>query len=436
MDYSEWLLMGIYATPFVLIWVWYMRRVGRREKLAVKTLEESTKAGLTEPASLHPVIDPNRCIGSGSCVNACPEGNVLGMIGGKAVLVDPTRCIGHGACRLSCPRDAITLVFGTEKRGVDIPHVSPDFQTNVPGIYIAGELGGMGLVRNAVNQGGQAMASIAKLPGLGKKERLDVVIVGAGPAGLAAAMGAIEKGIRYEMLEQDSFGGTVANFPRGKMVMTQPVKMPIVGKMRFTEVSKEELMGYWNKLVADHNVHMRTGVRVDDIVKDGDGFIVKTTDGEFKTRAVLLAIGRRGTPRKLGVPGEQLSKVVYKLVDPEQYRGMHVLVVGGGDSALEAATSIAAEEGTTVTLSYRSDAFGRAKGKNRKKVDDAVAAGRLQLLMSSNVKAIYPDKVELEQNGKTITLDNDGVIVSAGGILPTGFLKNIGIVVETKHGTE
>lgn len=436
MDSGEWWLWSIYAAPFLLIWGWHLRAVSKRERQAANTLADVVKAGLTEPASLHPVIDPNRCIGSGSCVTACPEGNVLGMIRGKAHLIDPTRCIGHGACKVSCHRDAITLVFGTAKRGVDIPNVNPDFQTNVPGLYIAGELGGMGLIRNAVNQGSQAMDSIASLDGLGRPERLDVIIIGAGPAGLAAALGAIEKGLSYKVLEQDTLGGTVSHFPRGKVVMTAPAKLPIVGKVRFTEVSKEELLAFWEKVIADTGLQVQTGERVEDITREGDGFEVKTAVGEsYRARAVLLAIGRRGTPRTLGVPGEEQSKVVYRLIDSEQYRDKKVLVVGGGDSALEAAASIADEPGTTVTLSYRSDAFSRAKEKNRKRIAEAEAAGRLQLLMRSNVTAIHSEQVELEQDGNTVTIDNDAVIISAGGVLPTPFLKRIGIDVETKYGT-
>lgn len=434
MDYSKWWIYSAYAIPFLVIWATYLRGVKRRERLASKTLDEAKKSGLTEPASLHPVIDPNLCIGSGCCVTACPEGGVLGMINGKAHLIEPTRCIGHGACRVACHRNAITLVFGTEKRGVDIPYVDTEFQTNVPGLFIAGELGGMGLIRNAVVQGCEAMDGISRLDGMGRSECLDVVIVGAGPAGLAAALRAKEKGLRYKVLEQDSLGGTVAHFPRGKVVMTAPVKLPLVGKVRFTEVSKEKLLAFWEKVIAQTGLTLNTGERVDDIQQLDSGFEVHTDKGSYKSRAVLLAIGRRGTPRKLDVPGEELSKVVYRLIDPEQYRGKKVLVVGGGDSALEAACSIADEPETTVTVSYRSDAFTRAKEKNRLRVKEAEEQGRLRLIMKSNVTEITPEQVELEQDGKKVSVANDAVIISAGGVLPTPFLKRIGIDVETKYG--
>lgn len=424
-----------YLSPLLAIWLAFYVRKQRRYRANQAALEAARQAGLTEPASLHPSIDPNRCLGSGACVRACPEGNVLGLIDGKAQLINPSRCIGHGACRVACHMDAITLVFGTEKRGVDIPNVSPDFETNVPGLFIAGELGGMGLIRNAVEQGRQAVESIARLSGIGRGDDLDLVIVGAGPAGIAASLAATEKKLRFATLEQDSLGGTVAHFPRGKVVMTAPARLPIIGKVKFTEVSKEALLAFWQEVEREVGLTINYNERVDDVVAEGDGFVIRTPKREYRTRTVLLAIGRRGTPRKLGVPGEELPKVVYRLIDPEQYRGLHVLVVGGGDSALEAAASIADEPGTTVTLSYRSAAFNRAKEKNRQRVDAAAAAGRLQVLLESNVTAIEPERVVLEQKGAPITLANDAVIVSAGGILPTPFLKRIGIEVETKFGT-
>ena len=430
--------MTIYAVPAIALLAWYLRARAVREQAALQAMEEAIAASMTEPPTLHPVIDLNKCIGCRSCVQACPEQHahrVLGMIKGKARLVGPSNCIGHGACKAACPVDAIDLVFGTERRGVDIPTVKPDFQTNVPGIYIAGELGGMGLIRNAVEQGRQAMESIGQLDGLGQDDRYDVVIVGAGPAGLSASLGAKNAGLRFVTVEQDSLGGTVAHFPRGKLVMTQPAELPIVGKMNFTETTKEKLLEYWQSIVQETQLGVSYEERVTGVTTTGNGFSVVTTKREYETRAVLLTIGRRGTPRQLGVPGEELSKVVYRLIDPEQYQGMKVLIVGGGDSALEAAHSIADEPGTEVTLSYRSSAFTRAKPKNREKVDARAREGRLQVLFNSNVKAISEDSVLIEQEGTPIPMDNDAVIVSAGGILPTGFLKDIGIEVETKYGT-
>jgi thioredoxin reductase/ferredoxin len=425
---------GLYLIPVLFVGIYIIIRRTRSHKNQ-KTLQAATKAGLTEPASLHPVIDPAICVGCGACVNACPEGKILGLIRGKAQLISPTHCIGHGACKRACPMDAIELVFGTEKRGVDIPLVQENFETNVPGIFIAGELGGMGLIRNACEQGRQAIESICKHVGNKHALDYDVVIIGAGPAGFAASLGAHERKMKYLTLEQDSLGGTVFKFPRGKLVMTAPVKLPVVGKVNFRETTKETLLRFWQEVEKKTGVKIKYREKMDDITTLNDGYLVKTAKGEYTTKAVLLSIGRRGTPRKLGVTGEDQPKVVYSLIDPEQYKNQHVLVVGGGDAALEAATSIAEEEGTTVSISYRSEAFSRAKEKNRNKVDQAKAAGRLNVLMSSNVKEIQKDKVILEQNGEQITLANDAVIVCAGGILPTPFLKQIGIQVDTKHGT-
>lgn len=423
----------VYAVPLALAFALYVARNRRRERVNRARLTEARAAGLTEPASLHPVIDPLRCLGSNACVRACPEGDVLGLLRGRAELINATHCIGHGACRAACPHGAITLVFGTAKRGVDIPLLSPTFETNVPGIYIAGELGGMGLIRNAVEQGRQAMDAIRRHKGA--NGMLDVVIVGAGPAGFAATLAAHEHKLRYATVEQESLGGCVFKYPRGKVVMTQPVTLPLVGKVKMRETTKEALLRFWQDIEQRTGVRIRYNERMDDIVKTDKGFVVKTVKGSYETRTVLLAIGRRGTPRKLEVQGEELPKVVYSLIDPEQYRGQHVLVVGGGDAALEAALAIAEQPGTSVALSYRGEAFDRAKPKNRERVESMTQAGRLKLMMKSKVRAITADRVQLDHDGKAVDLENEAVIVCAGGVLPTPFLKKIGIAVETKYGT-
>ena len=427
------LLWSAYAVPLAFALLFHIQARRRRELASVAVLSQSVESGMTEPPSLHPVVNPALCCGAGACVNACPE-EALGIVNGKAQLVNPTVCIGHGACAAACPVEAIKLVFGTETRGIDIPYVKPTFETNVPGIYIAGELGGMGLVRKAAEQGKQAIESVVKAS-RGSCE-LDVVIVGAGPAGLSATLGAMEKKLRFVTLEQeDSLGGTVYHYPRNKIVMTQPVVLPLAGKAKLGEISKESLLAFWQDIVDRFGMKIEFGQRVEKVTAVDNGFIVKTDRAEYSTRAVLLAIGRRGTPRKLGVPGEELPKVVYRLIDPEQYRGRHVLVVGGGDSAIEAAVAIVAEEGSSVTLSYRGEAFGRVKQKNREHLAEAEARGSLRVLLGSTINRIEAEFVYLECED-TVKLANDAVIVCAGGILPTPMLKEMGIRVETKFGTE
>ena len=414
----------------------YWKRHSDKSKEAVQIYSENQKTGITEPVTLHPKIDPNQCIMTGACVRACPEGEILGIVKGRAQIIHPSRCIGHGACQAACPTDAISLVFGTHKRGIDIPMVKETFETNVPGVFIAGELGGMGLIRNAITQGKEAVEYIAKsLNGTRGNGTIDLAIIGAGPAGIAASLQAKKEGLTFLTLEQEKdFGGTVASFPRQKLVMTQPMDIPLYGKFKNREIQKEELLELWKEITLENKIELKLQSKVESIYKEKDLFTIESSSGVYSAKKVLLTIGRRGTPRKLGVQGEKSNKVTYNLLDPEQYKNKHLLVVGGGDSAVEAALRLGEQDGTTVTLSYRKETFSRIKDKNRQKIESAHRSGWINIIFNSQVESIQSDFIMLNYDGKSEKLDNDYVFIFIGGELPNAFLSKIGIEMETKYG--
>ena len=430
--------VAIYGFIFLLIAIVlliYILKQKRESKEVGIKIAQAKEDGVNEPISLYPVVDPNRCIKSGACITACPEGDVLGIRNGKATIINATRCIGHGACLRACPMEAISLWIGTEKRGVDLPHITPSFETNIPGIFIAGELGGMGLIRNAVTQGKEAVENIEKVVNKNSKADYDLIVVGAGPAGISATLAAKKANLKVLTLEQGTLGGTVYNFPRSKVIMTHPMDLPLYGKVKLKETSKEQLLDIWKTVISKNDIIILENSKVEDISSEGDYFNIKTINGDkYSANTVLLAIGRRGTPRKLNVPGEETEKVTYKLLEPEDIKNKKILVVGGGDSAIESALLLADQN--KVTLSYRSSAFSRLKPKNNVKINEAINSGLIDVKLNSNVISIDSKTISYTENDskEITTIENDLVYIFAGGELPTLFLKKIGIKVSTKFG--
>ncbi len=433
---EQLIIYGSVSLLCAAIIFFYLRKKKVKSVKTEKKVKVAKEEGLFEPVSLYPHIDLASCIGSGACITACPEKDILGIVDGIATVINTSNCIGHGACFHACPVEAITLRIGTESRGIDLPHVSEDYETNIKGMYIAGELGGMGLIKNSVEQGSQAIENmmLAKKPS--KENVLDVVIIGAGPAGIAATLAAKKHGMSSLTLEQDSLGGTVYTFPRSKLVMTSPMDLPLYGKVKLYDTSKDELLDLWKKVIADHDLEIVEHTKVDKIVPiENDIFKIVTNSGEeHLCNNVLLSIGRRGTPRKLGIPGEDSQKVAYRMLEPENISGKKIVVVGGGDSAIESALLV--KDANEVILSYRKDQFARLKPKNKEKIKAAISDGSIDVKFNSNLESIGHQSVLINftEMKESQEFENDLVYIFAGGELPTKFLQDAGIEVAKRFG--
>jgi len=410
----------------------HLRRTRRKEAEA-RAAAERGKLHSSGPRAQHPHIDISHCIGCGACVTACPEGDVLAVLAGKAAIVNGHKCIGHGLCAEACPVGAIEIVMADPSMSADMPRLSREYETNIPNLFIVGELGGLALIKNAVNQGRDCVDTITRrlngrrAPSSGG---VDVCIVGAGPGGISASLRAIQNRLSYLTLEQDELGGTVAKYPRQKLVMTSPVEFPLLGKFKKLQISKEELVQLWGKTVTKANLKVQTGEKVNEVARGQDGvFTIRTTKGEYRARSVILALGRRGTPRKLGVTGEQLPKVMYSLIEADAYTNARILVVGGGDSAVEAAMGLAHQRGNKVTLSYRGAEFSRIKDRNAKRIKDCIGSRKVEVLFNSQAVEIKEKSVLLQVGGTLREIANDYVWVFAGGEPPNEFLKKAGIAM-------
>ncbi len=434
--FEEILVYGVVFVLCAIIIYFYLRKKKVSSLEVEKKVVVAKEEGLFEPNSLHPFIDLNTCIGSAACVADCPEKDILGIVDGKATVINTTNCIGHGACFHSCPVEAISLRIGTEKRGVDLPHVDENFETNIKGIYIAGELGGMGLIKNSVEQGQQAIESMVKSKKTSKENVIDIAIIGAGPAGISATLEAKKQGLSTITLEQDSLGGTVFTFPRAKIVMTSPMNLPLYGKVKLFDTSKDELLHLWKEVIEKHDLEIKENTKVESIIpKENGTFKLETNQGdEYICNNVLLSIGRRGSPRKLNVPGEESKKVAYRLLEPERILDKNVMVVGGGDSAIE--TALLLVDTNKVIISYRKDQFTRLKPKNKENIEKAIKNKTIEVLFSSNLVSINDNHVlmNVEGEGNAKEISNDLVYIFAGGELPTGFLQKAGVEITKRFG--
>ncbi len=434
----NYLLYALITLPILSV---YLIR-WKRKQASVKAAIEKGQLFSEGPKAQHPRIDVLKCIGCGCCGEVCPEGDVLGLVGGKSAIINGHKCIGHGICVDACPVGAIELVMASPSIGADMPRLTHEYETSIENLFIVGELGGLALIKNAVNQGRDCVDIItARRARANGKQAIpnifDICVVGAGPGGISASLRAIENKMSCITLEQDEIGGTVAKYPRQKLVMTSPVQFPLYGRFNKLEVSKESLLELWKKIMKRADLKVNAGEMVEDVKKNADQtFTVRTPKAQYHAHSVILTLGRRGTPRKLGIPGEELPKVMYSLIEAHAYIGARILVVGGGDSAIEAAMGLALQKGNVVTLSYRKPAFSRIKERNAQRIQECVDARKLAVIFNSSPAEVKEKTVLLEVDGEIREIPNDYVWVFAGGTPPNAFLEKIGIQLGPKDLTK
>jgi len=436
MDWPLAITVTSFLTGTLVVLGFWQRSVARAQDERARTrLQQSQGTG--RPIAQHPQINPYLCLGCSSCVRACPEHGALAVVHGRAQLVHPSRCVGHGYCEPVCPVGALTVGLGDTSQRSDLPILTAELETSVPNVFIAGELGGIALIRCAVEQGVQVAETIARrLRSDGERpggpDPLDVLIVGSGPAGIAAALKAKQHGLSLAVVDQNDLGGTVRKYPRNKLTMTEPLDFPLHGRMKRTEYTKEELIELWEKICEDAEIKVRAGVKFTGLDRGTNGVLsAETSTGVVRCRYLVLALGRRGTPRRLGVPGEESERVLYALTDAVGHSDEDILVVGGGDSAIEAALALAAQPGNTVTLSYRREAFFRLKDRNLQRITAQQDEGRVRVILNSQVTRIEERcaHVQVRRGDETedVEIPIDYVFVLAGGEPPYPFLKSIGI---------
>lgn len=432
------LLALVAALATAVLVGWARRSELSRMARGVAAREQALSQGSAKAQLRHPVIDLSRCLGCATCVSACPEDGVLEVVHGQAMVVHGARCVGVSACERECPVGAITVTLADADVRRDVPVLTDGLESpEVPGLFLAGEVTAQALIRTAVEHGVGVAAEVARRAqsAPARAGELDLVIVGAGPAGLACALEAKRRGLSYLLLDQASeVGGTVAKYPRRKLVLTQPVELPLHGRLRRTSYTKEELIELWHQIAREQELSFSPGEIFEGLERDEGGvFTVVTTRSRRRARQVCLALGRRGVPRRLGVPGEDLAKVSYGLLDAQGYTDRRLLVVGGGDSAVETALALAEQPGNAVTLSYRKQAFFRLRERNRERLESARADGRLQIVHQSEVRAIEPGRVALDvldadgSPAQTRWIDNDEVFVMIGGQAPLELLARAGV---------
>ena len=391
----------------------------------------------TRPAELHPAdnqapggnlrprIDLDLCVGCGTCVHVCPF-NVLEIVNEKAIAARLADCTGYAACVAECPTAAIEMVAGGAMQTVELPVYDANLESNVPGIYLAGEITGKALIKIAINQGKKAAESIRKNPA--SRAEYDVIVVGAGPAGTSAALAAKHQGLKVLVLEQGSHANTIRTYPRQKFVMAEPVTIPMYGPLWMEDTSKEALLERWQEIIAASGLQIQEQEQVLGVTRDADHFRVQTNKGAYQGAQVVLAVGKRGSPRKLGVPGEDSSKVAYNLLDADAYRGKALCIVGGGDSGIEAAYGLGRPDlEARVWLVHRTGDFSKAKSRNQKRIKKSMDEGRVTTFFNASVIEIRERSVLVKTPQGVEEIENDYIFVMAGGENPKKFLAECGI---------